>query len=79
MPESMWVIMKEHENNPEPILLKVGEAAYGLSMSLSATRRLIKNGSLKTVRPTIGTVRISRAELERFVKEVTESSHGAVR
>jgi len=66
--------MAKKPKNPEPLLFKIEEAAHDLSMSASALRRLIKNGSLKTVRPTIGTVRISRAELERFVNEAPGTS-----
>jgi excisionase family DNA binding protein len=53
----------------EQLLYTIEEAAHILSMSGSSLRRLIKNGSLKTVRPSIGTVRITRVELESFVSE----------
>ena len=60
--------------NPEPLLHTVEEAAYILSIGVSSVYRLIKDEKLKTVRPTIGTVRITRAELERFVNEAPGTS-----
>jgi excisionase family DNA binding protein len=52
---------------PEPLLYTIDEAACIISVSVSTLRRMIKNGNLKTVKPSIGTVRISRAELEAFI------------
>ena len=66
--------MATQPESPEPLLYTIEDAAHGLSMSASALRRLIKDGSLKTVRPSIGTVRVSRAELERFAKEAPGTS-----
>ena len=57
------------------LLYSIEEAAYILSTSGSTVRRWIKTGDLKTVRPSIGTVRISRAELERFVYEGRGASY----
>jgi excisionase family DNA binding protein len=59
----------------EQLLYTIEEAAHILSMSGSSLRRLIKNGSLKTVRPSIGTVRITRAELEAFASEGRGASY----
>jgi len=56
----------------EPLLYTMAAAAGMLSVSESTLRRWVSNGTLKTVRPSVGTVRISRAELERFVKEASD-------
>lgn len=51
------------------LLYTIDEAACVLSTSGSTVRRWIKEGILTTVRPSPFCVRISRAELERFVSE----------
>jgi len=66
-----------HSKNelPEPLLYTMDEAACVLSVSRSTLRRWIKDRKLKTVRPSIGTVRITRDELESFVSEGRGASY----
>ena len=54
-------------DQPEPLLYTIEESAYVLALSPPTVYRLIKSGGLKTIRPTPGCVRISRAELVQFV------------
>ena len=56
--------MTNSQDISEPLLYTIDEAACILSMSGSTVRRSIKIGSLRTVHPSVGTVRISRAELD---------------
>ncbi len=63
------------ESRDSQLLYTIEEVAYILSTSGTSVRRWIKNGSLNTVRPSIGTVRVTRAELERFVNEAPGTSY----
>ena len=60
------VIMKSEF--PEPLLYTVEEAAYLLSLSKSSVHRLIKEGKVKTLHPSPGSLRIGRTDLELFIK-----------
>jgi excisionase family DNA binding protein len=58
----------------KPLLYSIDEAACIVSLSPSTIRRAIKNGYLNAIYPTVGTVRITRAELERFIREARDTS-----
>lgn len=66
--------MVSKEELPEPLLYSMEEAAFMLSISVSALHRETKKGNLKIIRPTPGCVRITRTELERFIKEAPGTS-----
>jgi len=53
---------------PEPLLYTVEEAGFLLSLSGGSIRKFIRTGELKTIRPTPLSIRISRQELEQFVR-----------
>lgn len=48
--------------------VKVKTAARLLDMNESRVRALIREGKLKVIRPTPGTIRITRAEIRRYLE-----------
>ena len=56
-------------NPVRPILLTVTQAAETLGLSKNTVRNLIVRGCLTPVRPTKQTLRLRRAEVERWVAD----------
>src|SRR5579859_2933460 len=62
-----------HVNNEAPTLYSITDVCKSLAVSRSTAWQLVRSGQLSTVR--IGkSVRVSVAELRRFVADRTESS-----
>lgn len=59
----------------QPMLLTQSAAAKLLGVSLNTLKRLIKRGDIRVTKITDGSVRIARAELERYIAVSTHSSN----
>ena len=67
---SLFMVFQSIEQTP--MVYTIDDAAYILSMSVSSIRRLIKDGQLKTMRISPGSIRITRTELEQYVTRAQE-------
>jgi excisionase family DNA binding protein len=52
----------------EPTLLRLGEVADKLQVSLSTVRRLVKTGELKAIRPGKRLIRVRPADLDAYIQ-----------
>jgi excisionase family DNA binding protein len=62
------------ENNPEKLLLRLGEAAVILSLSRAKTYQMAKDGQIPGVIRMGKSVRVSAAALQAWVKELAEAA-----